>query len=604
MSVEFKSKWSTTVFPLGTRGPDGPLAPIARRYISWLPRIVLFGLLASLLESGSIGLLIPLLSLVVDGQIPNGLPTFLHPAVGLLNTLREGQRVLAVAFAILLLISAKGMVQAANAARIAYVEGRISHDIRTALAERILSLNYPFFLKHDGTKLVNIIATDSWRAADVVRLIFSVIISISALCVFCVMLVLLQWKLFCFVVAGVVAIRAIQSLFLRKLRKLGQAVTEDNGALSQQMLLIINSIRLIRLFGQHDREHEAFREVSDRLRGSLLAVQKATASSMPRLEMMQSILFVAVLLVASEMAMSLPETTAFLVLLYRMQPRVTALDQARLGIAPLRASVEQVEWLLGQEDDPIPAAGGRPMPETHHDIYFKNVSYSYPTGSGAALSEASFTIPYGTSTALIGRSGAGKSTIVNLLCRLIEPETGALYLGNAAISEISAGAWRRHVAIAGQDIDLIDGTIAENIAYGRPEASLAEIEEAARIADADEFISRLPFGYDSRVGLRGLSLSGGQRQRIGLARALLVRPRLLILDEATNAVDGLSEQTIMQLLLEHRRFESALVVSHRRSTLQACSHGIVIEQGRVAESGPLRDLAFYSQMEAEDLETF
>lgn len=604
MSATFKEKWAAAVFPLGTRGVNSPLAPIARPYVSWLPKIVLLGLLASLLESGSIGLLIPLLSLVMDGQIPSGLPAFLRPALDSLNSLPGGQRVLAVAVAILLLIFAKGMVQAANAARIAYVEGCISHDIRTALADRILSLSYPFFLRHDGTKLVNIIATDSWRAADVVRLIFSVIISICALFVFCVMLVLLQWQLFCFVVAGVVTIRSIQSLFLRHLRKLGQAVTEDNGTLSQQMLLIINSIRLIRLFGQHDREHNAFRKVSDHLRGSLLAVQRATASSMPRLEMMQSVLFVAVLLVASEMAMSLPEITAFLVLLYRMQPRVTALDQARLGIAPLRASVEQVEWLLGPDDKPLPEAGSKPVPETEQDIRFEGVSYSYPNGGGAALRDVSFTIPYGTSTALIGRSGAGKSTLVNLLCRLIEPESGALYLGNAALSEISAGAWRRQIAIAGQDIDLVEGTIAENIAYGRPGASLADIAEAARIADADEFISRLPLAYDSRVGLRGLSLSGGQRQRIGLARALLVRPRLLILDEATNAVDGLSEQAIMRLLREHRRFETALVISHRRSTLQACDHGIVIEQGRVAETGALRELAFYSQMEAQDLETF
>lgn len=604
MSATLKEKWAAALFPLGTRGVTSPLAPIALHYIIWLPKIVLLGLLASLLESGSIGLLIPLLSLIMNGQVPTGLPTILRPALDFLNTLPEGQRVLAVAVAILLLILAKGLVQAANASRIAYVEGCISHDIRTALADRILSLSYPFFLRHDGTKLVNIIATDSWRAADVVRLIFSVIISLCALCVFCVMLVLLQWQLFCFVVTGVVVIRAIQSLFLRHLRKLGQAVTDDNGTLSQQMLLIINSIRLIRLFGQHDREHEAFRKVSDHLRSSLLAVQRATASSMPRLEMMQSVLFVAVLLVASEMAMSLPEITAFLVLLYRMQPRVTALDQARLGIAPLRASVEQVEWLLGPEDKPLAEPGSNPVPETEHDVRFEGVSYSYPNGGGAALNDVNFTIPFGTSTALIGRSGAGKSTLVNLLCRLIEPDCGTIFLGAQPLNEVSARAWRRQIAIAGQDIDLVEGTIAENIAYGRPDASLAEIEEAARIADAEEFISRLPHAYDSRVGLRGLSLSGGQRQRIGLARALLVQPRLLILDEATNAVDGLSELTIMKLLREHRRFETVLVISHRRSTLQACDHGVVIDQGRMAETGPLRDLAFYRQMEAHELDTF
>jgi len=153
--------------------------------------------------------------------------------------------------------------------------------------------------------------------------------------------------------------------------------------------------------------------------------------------------------------------------------------------------------------------------------------------------------------------------------------------------------------VAGQDVMLIDGSVADNIAYGRPGASRGEIEDAATVAGAAGFIAALPGGYDASVGYEGLNLSGGQRQRIGLARALLRKPDLLILDEATNAVDALSETEIMRLLAEHRHFRTALVISHRHSTLSACANGVVVEHGRVVEAGPLATLAYYRNMTGE-----
>jgi subfamily B ATP-binding cassette protein MsbA len=167
------------------------------------------------------------------------------------------------------------------------------------------------------------------------------------------------------------------------------------------------------------------------------------------------------------------------------------------------------------------------------------------------------------------------------------------------LSAIGAEAWRERIAIAGQDIELVEGTVAENIAYGRPEAAQADIEEAARTAGADVFVAGLPEGYATRVGQGGMRLSGGQRQRIGIARALLREPDLLILDEATNAVDAISEQELMKLLSEHRHFRTALVISHRRSTVSVCQDGIVIDHGEIREAGPLRQLEYYRSMAGE-----
>ncbi len=594
-----RERLANALFPLGTQGPEGPLAAIGRRYLWSLPVVTTLGLIASALEGVSIGLLIPLLTLLLDDAAAS--TDVMQPFVGVLAALPASTRIFVTAGGMLLLIVFKAIVQTINAMLIDRVEGNANADVRAALSNRILHLGYPFFLANEPARLVNIVSSDSWRAAEAVRMIFSMTTAGAALLVFSGLLIFVDWRLFLFVALGVTAIRAAQALFARKLRMLGEYVSSSNRDLGEQMLLIVTSIRLIRLFGQEAKEQQRFVDASDRVRQAMYGVQKASSLMLPRLEVMQSMLFIAVLLNAHWMGIALPTVAAFLVLLYRMQPHLLSISQAHLGLASIRASVREVEWLLGPEGKPLPQGGTLPIARIDQSVRFENISFSYPgaSDSSAAVKEATFSLRPGVATALIGRSGAGKSTIINLLCRLIEPTTGRILVGEARLCDIDPTAWRRQIALAGQDIDLIDGTIAENIAYGCPEASVQEIEEAARIADASSFIARLPHGFQTRVGLRGLSLSGGQRQRIGLARALLRKPDLLILDEATNAVDGLSEWTIMTLLKEHRNFGSAIVISHRRSTLAACEDGIVLEHGRVKECGPLRTLSFYREMELD-----
>lgn len=199
----------------------------------------------------------------------------------------------------------------------------------------------------------------------------------------------------------------------------------------------------------------------------------------------------------------------------------------------------------------------------------------------------------------MGRSGSGKSTVVNLLCRLCDPLSGRIIIGDVPLDHLEPAAWRRHVAIAGQDTRLVDGTIADNIAYARPDASAAEVEEAGRIGGVDGFLDAAGIGYDTPLLQGGIGLSGGQRQRIAIARAVLARPQLLILDEASNAVDAMTEQDMMALLSRHSFFRTVLVISHRKSTLAICEDGIVLEDGKVIATGPLRDLQYHREMSGD-----
>ena len=579
------------------RMPAGPLGAIARRYAWAVPPVTLLGVLASVLESVGIGLLIPLVGLLLADAVPGGVPAPIRAVAEASVALDPDDRILAIGAGMVLLILLKGLVPAANAALIAQIEGRVGRDIRNALSQRMLDADYRLYLRHDSSRLVSIVVNDSWFATEGARWILTMISAVTGMTVLGAFLVWLDWRLALIVAGGAVVVLGLVVTTERKLRRLGFAVSASGEAVAKRIMAIVGAIRVIRVLGQRDREASRFTGASEWLRASLFASRSRSAVLGPAVDVMVSAVFVAILLSAFWLGTAIPTVTAFLVLLSRAQPYLRSLSEGRMGLAAVRGSVSQVEWLLDQPLDPR-GDGAAAVPALDRPILFSGVSYAYPNGN-PAIRDATFTLRPGVATALIGPSGAGKSTLVNLLCGLVEPDHGTIHLGETPVSELSGAEWRRRIAIAGQDFDLLDGTIAEAIAYGRPDAPRDEIEKAAASAGAAAFIAKLPNGYETEVGDGGHALSGGQRQRLALARALLMQPDLLILDEATNAVDAMSEQEIIRLLAEHRHFRSALVISHRKSTLSACQDGIVLDHGVVQEAGPLAGLAYYRAMAAE-----
>jgi ABC-type multidrug transport system fused ATPase/permease subunit len=576
-----------------------PLQNVAAKYAWAVPVVAALSLLSSALESLSISLLVPLLG-SLSGQ--SAMPRFLSPLSFIFEWgASKGAltRILVPAGLMLLLMIVKSAVQASNVVFVAWVDAAVGGDLRKALAGRLLGLGYAFTLTQNPSRLVTIVASDVWRATDAIRLLFSIVSAWGAVAVFSAVLLSISAKLFVFVGIGVALIRGIQVMFARRMRRLGQVVSHARELLAERMFMVVMSMRLINMFGQEQFEHRRFVQASDAVGRALYSVQKKSSQITPLMEVLHAALFVIVLLTAFFMNMALPTITAFLILLYRMQPQLVVIGQSRMTLASLKASITEVEWLLGPEGKPAPQTGVLKPEVAGQPILFDNVTYAYPGKDrrDTALSHLSFRLEPGRVTALIGPSGAGKSTIVNLLCRLTEPDEGAVRCADMDLREIDPAYWRSQISLAGQDIDLIDGCIADNIRYGDQTASFEQIREAAQLADAHTFISALPGGYETRTDLRGLSLSGGQRQRIGLARALLRKPAILILDEATNAIDGVSESTILRVLRDRSLFETVLVISHRRSTLQACENGIVIVNGRLEEAGRLGQLAFYRAME-------
>ena len=566
-----------------------------------MPIVAMLGIAASVLEGLGIGLLAPLLAALLPGASGGSAPEPLATLTALTERLAPSQRLAGVAALILAAMLAKAAVQIATAAFLSRIAGRVGTDVRTALFDRLLAADYPFFLSAEPARLVTIFTTGTWKLTELVRKTFGIISASATILVFGALLLAIEWRLFAAVLIGLMLIRFIQRGRTARLGPLSEAVTAADAQLAGRALASIRAIRAIRLFAQETREKIRFEESSRRMRDTIVAVEDTSERLLPSLEVLETALFMAVLLIASAIGTPVPALAAFLVLLYRAQVPLLTINRNRLERAAMSGAVKEIEWLL----DVAPAAstGSRRLPYgIDRPIRFEAVSYRFPQVDAAtqpAIENASFEIPVGATVALIGPSGAGKSTLINLLCGLIRPTRGRILIGDTPLDEVDPIALRSHIGVAGQDLELIDGSVYQNIAYGMEGATQDMIQEAARIADAHAFVTSLPAGYHEPLGPGGAArLSGGQRQRIGLARALLRRPDLLILDEATSAVDGPSERSIMALLRSHARFRTAIVISHRRSTLAACDIGIVVQDGRVSEAGPLKSLDFYRAMEA------
>ena len=489
---------------------------------------------------------------------------------------------------ILSLMLVKNVVTFCNQVFAEFVYGKVTHDIRSVLAQRLHTAPYRFFLKTDPGRMINALTNETWKIPEVMQASYILITSVSATTIFLAFLCILSWQVTLFVGCGLLLIQCIQSMMVRRLR----ALSADSASLSQvlagRMLDAVYATRLVQIFGREERENNRFDRSSDAVRRAYSTLSRHQWRVHPTSEVLITAVFFLVLAGAHWAGVALPLLAAFVVLLYRAQPHIRSIHVSLARLRAWSGSIQEVEWLLAAAEAPRSPSSGLTFAGLSDGIAFEAVSFRYADATRArpALDQASFVIRKGRSTAIIGRSGSGKTTIVNLLCRLLEPTEGAIVVDGTPLSAIDVRAWRRQLGVAGQDSASFRARFSKTSSTAsmrRP----GEAEHAARLADAHEFITHLPAGYDTVAGSSGVQLSTGQTQRIGLARALARNPDILILDEATNAVDGLSEASIVETL-RHRRGElTTIVISHRRSTIAFCDDAILVEAGRVSRFGPL-----------------
>ncbi|RWP36942.1 MAG: ABC transporter ATP-binding protein [Mesorhizobium sp.] len=572
---------------------------LGRKQLRLLPAVVVLGLASAALEGFGIGLIIPLLGIIMGQGDQTGMAGFSAVFQHFGSDLSERDRLIVISAAILGSIVLKNVFAFANTLLTTFIYGKASHSIRSALSEQLLRVGYPFFLQQSPGRLLNIISNESWRASDAIQIMLTAIVSASAAIILLAFLLLLSWQMTLLVTLGLVVVQIAHAVLSANLKGPSRSVASRNSDLASQMLHLVHAGRLIRIFGQESREKATFDQASDAVRRAAFVLLTRQGALPPLTEVLHAMLFLAVVIGAWFVGVSFPLIVAFVILLYRLQPYMRALQMAWSQLQGLSGSLEEVVWMLDPTDKPEPPRGHRPFQGLAQGIKFDDVTFTYSGKDQRAvvLHSAAFEIRSGRSTALIGRSGAGKTTIVNLLCRFVEPDAGRILVDGSPLDQIDPSHWRRLIALASQDLELVDGSIFENIIYGQDAASAGDAQRAAKLAEAHEFIEHLPQGYQTVVGYRGVNLSAGQRQRIALARALVRDPDILILDEATNAVDGLSEAAIVETLKSRAGRRTTIVISHHHSTISFCDDVVILSGGRVKKQAPFAALATLSMDE-------
>jgi subfamily B ATP-binding cassette protein MsbA len=410
-----------------------------------------------------------------------------------------------------------------------------------------------------------------------------------------VILWLTSWKLTLLTLAAapflVFGIRAL----LRRLRRHSRARAEERGEITATVSERLGAIKLIRAYGAEAEETRRFQEQADRYRRREIKTQRYSSLTSPVSEIFGGVLVILIIWAGTTTLFGTgavplrPEALiAFLVASLKMMSPIKSLSQFPAVLAVALASAERVFQLLDLPATDVVQPGERDAVFTR-DLVFEDVSFRYATGD-PVLRDVSFRVAKGEVLAIVGPSGAGKTTLVDLIPRFHDPTAGRVLMDGVPLTGLKRHSIRSLLAVVGQDTLLLNDTVAANIAYGTGDADQARIERAAGAANAAEFIAQLPQGYDTMLGERGTRLSGGQRQRIAIARALLRDSPILILDEATSALDAESERLVQEAIDRLMQDRTVLVIAHRLATVRHADRIVVLNEGRIVESGNHEDL--------------
>ena len=558
-------------------------------------------LLASLLDGFTIVVLIPLLKQLFGTAGALGQSTRLEElSQWLLSPFLAGAspgeataRIVLVLLVGLLLKNA--MSYASSQLNVAMQEGLV-RDLRRQLFRHLLTLDLDFFQRTRAGQLISGIISDVDQTKTAVTAALAAFFQhFVVILVTLVILWLTSWKLTLLTLAAApVLVLGIQQL-LKRLRRHSRARAEERGEITATVAERLGAMKLIRAYGAEELESDRFQEQSDRYRKRVIRTQRYSSLTSPVSEVFGGVLVILIIWAgtspvfgSSGQPLSPEALIAFLIASLKMMSPIKAISQFPAVMAVALASAERVFHLLDLPAMDVDRPEDR-EPTFQRDIVFEDVSFRYGDGD-PVLRDISFTIPKGQVVALVGPSGAGKTTLVDLLPRFNDPVSGRILMDGAPLTHLRRRPLRRLMAVVGQDTLLLNDTVAANIAYGQVGVSREKIEGAAQAANAAEFIAQLPSGYDTMLGERGTRLSGGQRQRIAIARALLRDSPILILDEATSALDAESERLVQEAIERLMQDRTVLVIAHRLATVRHADRIVVLNEGRIVESGSHEEL--------------
>ena len=465
----------------------------------------------------------------------------------------------------------------------------VTRDLRNALYSHLQRLPLGFFVRTKTGDILARVLNDTQQTKQVITQAVTQSLQSAAVVVVTIFaLVKISWRLTLLaLVVAPILIGLLQPL-LRKLRKGHRKLSNQYGEMTAVVQESVSGIRLVKSFGGERYEEERFRDGSGRYARGMVRVTRLAVLAQPITETVGTAIAVAILWVGARMvdsgALTGSVLITFLILVMRMLQPLKQLSQVPTTAQQSLAAAERIFEVIDSPTEASLDRGGITSTTFERALEFERVSFAY--ADEPVLVDVSLVAPKGQVIALVGASGAGKSTLVDLIPRFYEPTTGRILLDGVDTREIALPALRSLIGIVSQDTVLFNDTVRSNLAYGAGgKYTDAQIEAAARAANAHRFIAELPDGYDTILGERGTRLSGGQRQRLSIARALLVDPPILILDEATSALDTESERLVQEAIDRLLEGRTVFVIAHRLSTIAHADQILVMDRGRVVEHG-------------------
>lgn len=476
---------------------------------------------------------------------------------------------------------------------LALVSERIGADLRTSTYDHLMKLSLQYFGGKRTGDLIARIGNETDRICLFLSLhLLDFLTDVLMIAMTAAILISIDPWLALVTLLPLPAIVWMIHLVRDRLRHGFEKVDRIWGEVTNVLADTIPGIRVVKAFAQESRESGRFREANQHNLAVNDRVNRVWALFSPTVTLMTEIGLLVVwafgIWLVSRDQVSVGVLTAFLAYIGRFYTRLDSMSRIVSFTQKAAAGAKRIFDILDHVSSVPESAQPVRVGPISGRIELRNVGFRY--GSRSVASGIDLRIEPGEMIGLVGHSGSGKSTLVNLICRFYDPTEGAILVDGMDIRSLALADYRRNIGLVLQEPFLFFGTIADNIAYGRPDATRGEIMAAARAAHAHEFILRLPHGYDSLVGERGQALSGGERQRISIARALLINPRLLILDEATSSVDTQTETEIQKALNNLVRGRTTIAIAHRLSTLRQADRLVVLDRGRIVEQGPHEEL--------------
>ena len=553
--------------------------------------------LASLLDGVTLVILIPLLKHLfgTTGELRAGstqLEAFVtrvtDPLVAGLTPGQAAARLVVVLVVGLLLKNA--MSYASSQISVGVQEGLV-RDLRTRIFDHLLTLDLGYFQRTRAGQLISGIITEVDQTKTVITAsLVSLFQNLVVVATTLVILSQISFRLTLLTLACVPIMVMLLQTLLKRLRRHARARTHERGEVTATITERIGAVRLIRAYGEEARESARFASQATRYRKQVIRTQRFSSLTSPLTEVFSGFLVILIIWAGSRpglVGLSAPlapeAIIVFLMAALKLTSPLKTISSYPAVMAVTLASAERVFEILDEPNTEVERPGEGPA-RFERDIVFDRVSFHYAEGD-PVLSDVSFELPKGRVVALVGPSGAGKTTLADLLPRFHDPTAGQILMDGVPLTRMTRRSLRSLLGVVSQDTVLLNDTVHANIAYGSPGATRAQVEAAAQAANAHLFIAQLPLGYETLLGERGTRLSGGQRQRIAIARALLRDPPVLILDEATSALDTESERLVQQAIDRLMAERTVLVIAHRLATVRDADEIVVLDAGRVTERG-------------------